>query len=172
MRKAPADWRASEVEIVDGTYVHPQFGEAAKRDQIIEMIAWLMDRSIPIGGYRIGLDPIIGLIPGFGDVFGTLVSAVLIVQAQRAGVPKATVLRMMANVGIDTLLGSVPFVGDAFDFAWTANSKNLELYRASMRGRRENARDYGFLVLLLLGLVILLSIPIALGIWAFRALSN
>jgi len=170
MPKAPVDWRASEVEIVDGSYVRPQAGEAAQRDQMIEMIAWLMDRSIPIGGYRIGLDPIIGLIPGFGDVFGTLVSAVLIVQAQRAGVPKATVLRMMANVAIDTMLGAIPFVGDAFDFAWKANSKNLELYRASMQGRRENARDYGFLALLMVGLLILLSLPIALGIWAFHAL--
>ena len=82
MRKATTDWRASDVEIVDGTYVRPQVD--AERDQIIETIAWLMDRSIPIGGFRIGLDPIIGLIPGFGDVVSTLISAVLIVQAQRA----------------------------------------------------------------------------------------
>ena len=103
MRKATTDWRASDVEIVDGTYVRPQVD--AERDHIIETIAWLMDRSIPIGGFRIGLDPIIGLIPGFGDVVSTLISAVLIVQAHRAGVPKATVLRMMTNVGIDTAAG-------------------------------------------------------------------
>lgn len=169
MRKA-ADWRASEVEIVDGSYVRPQ-GDA-ERDQVIETIAWLMDRSIPIGGFRIGLDPIIGLIPGFGDVFSTLISAVLIVQAQRAGVPKATVLRMMTNVGIDTVLGSIPFIGDAFDFAWKANSKNLELYRSAMQGGRKDVKDWGFLALVFVILAALLSIPILLGVLAFRALSS
>ena len=68
----------------------------------------------------------------------------LIVQAQRAGVPKATVLRMMTNVGIDTALGSIPFVGDAFDFAWKSNVKNLELYRSANRAAKE-AKDWGFL---------------------------
>jgi len=168
MRKATTDWRASEVEIVDGTYVRPQAD--AERDQIIETIAWLMDRSIPIGGFRIGLDPIIGLIPGFGDVVSTLISAVLIVQAQRAGVSKATVLRMMTNVGIDTALGSIPLVGDAFDFAWKSNVKNLELYRSAMRGQRKEAKDWGFLALVFLILVVLLSVPILLGVLAFRAL--
>jgi len=170
MRKADAGWRASEVEIVDGRYTRPQSESDAETDQVIETIAWLMDRSIPIGGFRIGLDPIIGLIPGLGDVFGSLISAVIIVKAQRSGVPKATVLRMMANVGIDSLLGSVPVVGDLFDFAWKANSKNLELYRAAKLGRRETAKDSLFLVMVVLILIALLSIPIVIGVIAFRAI--
>jgi len=169
MRKTTADWRASDLEIVDGRYVRAQADDAAT-DDIIEKIAWLMDRSIPIGGFRIGLDPIIGLIPGFGDVFGTLISSLIIVQAHRSGVPKATVMRMMANVGIDTVLGTIPFVGDLFDFAWKANVKNLELYRASMRGHRETVQDVGFLVAIVVGLIVLLSVPVLLGILAFRAL--
>lgn len=159
--------RASDVEIVDGSYVRPK--SDAERDEIIEKIAWLMDRSIPIGGFRIGLDPILGLIPGLGDVLSTLISSVIIVQAQRAGVPKATVLRMMTNVGIDTVLGAIPFIGDIFDFAWKANNKNLELYRAAMRGRREPGRDAGFLAAVFVILALLLSIPVVLGVLLVKA---
>ena len=169
MRKASADWRASQVEIVDGEYIRPQ-GRNADAEEMIEKIAWLMDRSIPIGGMRIGIDPILGLIPGVGDVFSGLLSTVLIVQAHRAGVPKATVLRMVANVGIDSVLGAVPFFGDLFDFAWKANSKNLQLYRASIRGQHKASRDWAFLALVVIGLLLILTIPILLGIWAFRAI--
>src|SRR5687767_3808659 len=67
----------------------------AAADALIEKVTWLMDRSIPIGGgYSIGLDPIIGLVPGFGDLIGTAVSGFIVYQAQQAGAPKATVLRM------------------------------------------------------------------------------
>src|SRR5262245_38366407 len=108
-----------------------------------------MDRWIPIGSYRIGLDPLIGLIPGLGDMFGAVISGVLIVNAHRAGIPRATVLRMLMNVAIDSALGAIPFFGDIFDFAWQANSKNLALYRASVTGQHRVARDWGFLALVL-----------------------
>jgi hypothetical protein len=129
-----------------------------------------MDRSIPIGGVRIGLDPLLGLIPGVGDVFGAVISTVLIVHAHRAGVPKPTLLRMIANVGIDSAVGSIPLVGDFFDFAWKANSKNLELYRASIRGQHHPRHDWVFLLLLLLGLALVITIPVVLAIWILRAL--
>jgi hypothetical protein len=161
------DWRAADVEIIDGRHVRNQ--SDARAEEAIERIAWLMDRSIPIGGIRIGLDPLLGLLPGFGDLFGAVVSTVLIVHAHRAGVPKPTLLRMVANVGIDSAVGSIPVVGDLFDFAWKANSKNLQLYRASVRGEHHPKRDWGFLLMLLFGLGIVLAIPIGLAIWAFRA---
>jgi hypothetical protein len=168
-----ADWRASEVEIVDGEFIRPQGSGAnpsASGEETIEWIAWLMDRSIPIGGMRVGLDPILGLIPGLGDVFSSLISTVIIMHAHRAGVPRATVLRMMANVGIDTAVGAVPLVGDVFDFAWKANSKNLELYRTAVRGERRAGKDWGFLALVMVGLFVLVAVPIFLAIWMFRAL--
>ena len=125
-----------------------------------------MDRSIPVGGgYSIGLDPIIGLIPGIGDLIGTAVSSFIIFQAQRAGVPKATVLRMMANVAIDSAVGAIPFAGDAFDFVFKANQKNLELYREAMRGTRDTRRDVGFLILVALGLMVLFALPILAIVW-------
>jgi predicted ABC-type sugar transport system permease subunit len=67
------------------------------------------------------LDGIVGLFPGVGDLVGTLVSALVIASATQAGLPRAAVARMMANVVVDTLLGSIPFLGDLFDFAFKAN---------------------------------------------------
>lgn len=168
MRKERPPWKASEVEIVDDRYVRPQ--QSADAEETIERIAWVMDKSIPIGGYRIGLDPIIGLIPGVGDLVTGMVSALLIVQAHRTGISRVTVLRMVANVGIDSVLGSIPFVGDFFDFAWKANSKNLALYKAAARGERHPGRDWLFLAVMLLILAALVSIPILLLIWAAQKL--
>ncbi len=100
----------------------------------------------------------------------TLISSMIIVHAHRAGVPKATVLRMMANVGIDVAVGAIPVIGDLFDFAWKANNKNLELFRSSIRGRHKTSGDWGFLAIVIVGLAILLAVPILLAVWAIRAI--
>lgn len=143
----------------------------AAADEVIEKLAYLMDRSIPLGGgYSIGLDPIIGLIPGIGDLIGTVVSGFIIYQAQRAGVSKSTVLRMMINVGIDSAVGAIPFVGDMFDFAFKANQKNLELYRASTWGTRDARRDTWFVAVVFIGIAILLTLPILAIVWVAKAL--
>jgi hypothetical protein len=162
MPRATADeWRAIDPEILSGN---------REAEEKIEQIAWLMDRSIPIGGMRIGLDPILGLVPGIGDALSTLISSLIIVQAHRAGVPKPTILRMVANVGIDTAVGAIPVVGDLFDFAWKANSKNLELFRGSVRGHRRASRDWGFLAIVFAVLALLLAVPVVLAVWALRAI--
>jgi hypothetical protein len=161
--------KASEADIIDGRFA-PRSAQSTEADATIENIAWLMDNSIPIGGYRIGLDPILGLIPGIGDLLTGAVSAVLIVQAHRTGIAKATVLRMIANVGIDSALGAIPFIGDFFDFAWKANSKNLELYRSAIRGQRRPSADWVFLAVVLAVLGVLVSIPILLAFWALSKL--
>jgi len=136
-------------------------GRPHPADAVIERLAWLMDNSIPIGGgYRIGLDPIIGLIPGLGDLIGALVSSMIVLQAQRAGIPRSTLMRMVANVGIDAAIGTVPFVGDALDFAFKANQKNLELYRQSRAGLRNPRRDTLFLAVLFVALGVIAAIPI------------
>ncbi|MEJ7605429.1 MAG: DUF4112 domain-containing protein [Bryobacteraceae bacterium] len=144
----------------------PSTAKQTEIDKSIEKIAWLMDRSIPLGGnYSIGLDPIIGLIPGLGDLFGTLVSSYLVLLAHRAGIPKPTLLRMVANVGIDSIMGTIPFAGDLFDFAFKANARNLELYREAATGNRDTRKDAGFLAILFLLLVVLLAIPITAIVW-------
>ena len=128
-------------------------------DEWIEKLAWLMDRAIKIGPWSIGLDGFIGLIPGIGDATGGLISSLIVLAAIEAGVPRVTVLRMMANVAIDSLLGAIPFVGDIFDFAYKANTKNVVIFREALRGERRRSRDWGFLILMALILLVLIAIP-------------
>lgn len=130
-----------------------------------------MDGSIKLpGGFSIGLDPIIGLVPGIGDLVGTLVSSVIVLQAHRAGIPRATLMRMIANIGIDTAVGAIPLVGDAFDFAFKANAKNLELYRSARTGLRNTRRDAGFLIVLLVSLSLMTAVPVLALIWVIQKL--
>ena len=81
----------------------------------------------------------------------------------RAGVPRAALARMMMNVAIDTLLGSVPIVGDIFDFLYKSNSMNLRIYQQSLAGRREPVKDWGVVVGFILLMLILLAIPVAIA---------
>jgi len=87
-----------------------------------------MDQSIVLpSGYRIGLDPLLGVIPGIGDALGALISCYLVYQAARLGVRKRVLLRMLANILIDACVGSIPLAGDLFDAAWKSNMRNLRL---------------------------------------------
>lgn len=91
-------------------------------------LAWLMDKSIPLpGGVRIGLDGIIGLIPGVGDAATSAISSWFIYQGYRKGVPISVLVRMALNILIDTILGSIPIVGDIFDLFFKANTRNSQL---------------------------------------------
>jgi hypothetical protein len=102
----------------------------------VRLLSRLLDEQFRIPGttYRIGLDGLLGLIPGVGDAAGALLSTYILYEAIQLGVPKTTLLRMVANIGIDTVGGAIPVVGDIFDMAWKANKKNaalLHAYRAS-----------------------------------------
>lgn len=101
-----------------------------------ESLSRLMDSAIRLpGGFRIGLDGIIGLVPGVGDAATGLVSLWLLREAHREGLPKNALFRMGGNILIDTTLGAIPVVGDAFDFFWKSNLRNLRIidkHRAKM----------------------------------------
>lgn len=103
----------------------------------LERLAWWMDERFRIPGTsrRVGLDGLLGLVPGVGDAATTLVSAWIVAQAWRMGAPRHVILRMVANVGIDFALGSVPLAGDVFDFAFKANSRNVRLLRKWLGAR-------------------------------------
>ena len=92
-------------------------------------IARLMDSSIrvPIIGKRIGWEAIIGLVPGVGDVAGGLISAYIVLAAKQLGVSWPVVVRMMGNIGLEVVVGTVPLLGDLFDMAFRANLKNVAL---------------------------------------------
>ena len=134
--------------------------EAAYNDRLSEYLAWLMDSSIQIGPVSFGLDGLIGLIPGLGDVATGIVSAVIILRAIQHGVHRAAIVRMLLNVGFDTLLGAVPVAGDLFDFAFKSNIRNMQIYRESMSGTRNSTRDWVFIVLVVFVLAVLMILPI------------
>ena len=84
----------------------------------VERLGLLLDSSIPVGKYRIGLDPILGLIPGIGDAVGTVLSSYIVFEAAKLGVSKVTLARMILNITVDALIGAVPIVGDLSDFVF------------------------------------------------------
>lgn len=101
--------------------------EAAVRR--MQVLAYVLDDSVRVPGtdVRIGLDPLVGLLPVAGDAVSAVFSAYIILESARLGVPYLTLLRMVANVSLDFAVGSVPVIGDLFDAAWKANRRNLEL---------------------------------------------
>lgn len=124
-----------------------------------------MDRWIQVGPFSFGLDGVLGLVPGVGDLASGLISAYIVAHAARNGVPQAALARMMTNVAIDSLIGMIPFAGDLFDFLFKANSKNLAIYREAMAGSRNTAKDWGFVASVVTGVLLLLAIPVTLGIY-------
>jgi hypothetical protein len=124
-----------------------------ERDRWMQHLAYLMDGAVRIGPWSIGLDPLIGLVPGFGDLLGALISMLIVGRAVQAGIPRIAIARMVTNIAVDTLVGSIPLFGDAFDFAYKANLKNLRIYEDSLyAGRSKTARHWGFFLALFLGL--------------------
>jgi hypothetical protein len=91
----------------------------------------LLDTAIRLpGGFRIGIDPIIGLVPGIGDVIASLLSLWLVYDAARLGISKSVLARMVLNIAIETVVGAVPVLGDFIDAAWKANVRNMRLVEA------------------------------------------
>jgi len=133
-----------------------------REDPWIEHLAWLMDSSIGIGRWSIGVDALLGLVPGLGDVAGAAVSMAIVVRAARAGVPRVAVARMVANIALDTLAGSIPVAGDVVDFAYKANMKNLRIYQQSLReGCAADVRHWGFFAALAVALLAIVAAPVA-----------
>ncbi len=140
--------------------------ETSERLRRLRSLAWFLDDSIPLpGGWRIGVDALVGLIPGIGDAVGAVVSAYIINEARALGAPRSVLLRMSWNVMLDTIVGAVPFFGDIFDAAHKANSKNLALlerYQLDPVGSRRSSRFFvfGFSLLLLLLVLAMIAIPV------------
>jgi hypothetical protein len=144
----------------------PDLTDGRTRMQRLRSMAWLLDNSIPLpGGFRIGLDAIIGLVPGVGDAIGALISVYILNEARMLGAPRSVLLRMSGNVLIETLIGSIPFAGDLFDAGFKANMRNialLERYHLDPAGSARNSRV--FVVLFTLFLLVVAAAMIALPI--------
>lgn len=143
------------------------------RLQRIERLGHLLDDSIRLPGidYRIGYDALIGLIPGFGDAAGLLLSAYIVYEASRFDVPKQTLLRMAINVAVESFFGAVPVLGDVFDATYKANLRNLDLLHDHVGLPAKSKRrlsNRGFFIVVLLVLLLAL-VGIGVLIWLLIA---
>jgi hypothetical protein len=138
-------------------------------------VAWLLDSSIPLPGlkFRIGLDAILGLIPGIGDALGVLLSSYIVREAARLGAPRSVLTRMVFNVAVEGIVGMVPFLGDVFDAAWKANQRNYALLQKHLDEPRRAARSSRLFVALLIGGLIVFFIAVSvIGFLVMRAIVN
>lgn len=112
-------------------------------EESLEQLSHYLDGlfRIPGIGWRFGLDSLIGLVPGVGDTATTIVSFYILAAGVRYRVPKITLLRMALNIAIDYIVGAIPFIGDAFDFVWKSNQKNMDLLRQRATVSAEDAKQ-------------------------------
>lgn len=136
--------------------------EVATRKQL-QRLAWVLDSSIRLpGGYRIGVDGIIGLIPGFGDALGAGLSSYIVIKAVSLNVPIIVLIRMMINVVLELVIGVIPIIGDMFDFMYKANERNVKLINEHLdsphRTRRQSLYIVLVLLLVILGMIVLATV--------------
>ena len=137
-------------------------------------LARLLDSAVgvPGTGVRFGADAILGLVPGLGDVAGAALAGYLVLLAQRLGAPRAVVLRMLANVAVDTAAGSVPLVGDLFDVAYKSNMRNLALLERAIERPTDTKRTSRLVVAaVFLCLVLLVAGGLVVTVLAVRAIA-
>ena len=134
----------------------------------------LLDSTFRVPGtsVRFGLDPILGLIPGLGDLTTPMFAGLLLVHAVRMRLPRVVQLRMLMNAAIDLAVGAIPFVGDLFDFAWKANVRNLDLLERYARpGSKASRGDWAFVLVVLGVLAAIAIVPIVVVAWLLSRFS-
>jgi Domain of unknown function (DUF4112) len=137
-------------------------------DEHLDYIAALLDDIFQIPGTKIrfGLDALIGWIPGIGDAMAGTASFLIVIASWQRGARTVTLMRMIANVLLETVVGAIPVVGDIFHVVWKANRRN---YRLLMREREQpgyhTGRDWMFLVVMLVMAIAAVGIPIGILIW-------
>jgi len=137
-------------------------------DERLHWLEILLDEAFVIPGtsIRFGIDGIIGLVPGLGDVFAGILSLLIPLAAWVRGIPYITLIRMLTNVSIGLLIGTIPFFGDAFDIFWKANRRNYRLLTRSIaEPRRHTWKDWAFLLLCGFALTVIFAIPIVFIAW-------
>lgn len=146
----------------------------------LRQFSQILDSAIRIPGtnFRVGMDGLLGLIPGVGDVTTGLASVFIIMTAARMGVPRPVLARMIVNVALDTAVGVIPLVGDAFDMAFKSNLRNVALTERYMTAPEEERRKtervsrmqlFGLLAVLVLVLVLGIIGAVALVRWIVQA---
>lgn len=154
----------------------PQRVPDTRTDRTISLVRrWshLLDGAfrVPGTGIRFGWDPIVGLVPGLGDLITGLASFLLIAHAFRLPLPRIIRVKMILNVLIEVLIGVIPIVGDIFDFAWKSNLRNLALLeKHAGTGVKAGAADWAFVIGTLAAAVAIIAIPVLLLILLLQQL--
>jgi hypothetical protein len=163
MSKAIRVYKDEELILDKRGMVKPQ--RPIEIEESLDRLGWLLDDvfRIPVLGWRIGLDALVGLIPGVGDTATTVASLYVLGSAVRYRVPKVTLLRMGLNLGIDYALGSLPLVGDFFDAWWKSNQKNVELLRQRATVSASEAREGRISDWLFVGVIMIFLVLLAIG---------
>jgi len=134
----------------------------------LRRVADLLDSAFVVPGttYRVGLDPIVGLVPWIGDLASPIFTIALLWQARDVHIPKIVQLRMIFNAAIDALIGVVPIVGDLFDFGWKSNQMNMALLeRHAYEHHRSSAADWLFVLAMVAIVVVVAAIPFLVAGW-------
>lgn len=148
-------------------------GEASAELAQLRRLAHLMDEAfeLPILGVRVGLDSILGLIPGIGDVAGAVAGGWIVLSAVRFGASASVVARMLLNLGGDALVGAVPLLGDIFDVAFKANRRNIRLLELHLIQPAETRqRSRALLLGAGIGFVAMLILTVSTAWWLLHAL--
>jgi hypothetical protein len=147
----------------------PPLNSSEEKSALSAKVAFVLDDLIPIPGTqkRIGLDPLIGLIPGFGDFATSAAGAALLVAGVKKGIPKNVYLRMISNWTLNAIIGAIPVIGDLFSFWFKSNRRNQELIEAHVSGHGdEKVKNGGWWpLLILIAMVLLVFSAIGLVIW-------
>ena len=130
----------------------------------LRRFAFYMDEAFSIPGtpFKVGIDALLGLIPGIGDIIGGVLSTWIVIGALRHRVPTRVIVRMVLNIGIDLLFGAVPVAGDVFDFMYEENVKNMRLLEKH-RDRRRPPRSTAAIAFVAI-LIVLLVLAFAIGL--------
>jgi len=125
-------------------------------EESLETLSHYLDGlfRIPGTGWRFGLDSLIGLVPNVGDISTALVSFYILIAGVRYGVPKVTLLRMALNIGLDYLIGIIPVAGDAFDFFWKHNQRNMDLIRERGQGLGKGTKSDWMFIGVIIGVLV------------------
>jgi hypothetical protein len=164
--------------VARGGVVPPASGPISSSDGAaarVRALARLLDSAVRVPGtnVRVGLDALVGLVPGIGDVASAAFSGYIILAAARLGAPKTVLLRMLLNVATDTVVGAVPVVGDLFDVGWRANARNAALLDRHLAAPAATRAASRWVVAAVVGGVALLAIgAAAVAVVAVRALAG
>ncbi|HSI89875.1 MAG TPA: DUF4112 domain-containing protein [Adhaeribacter sp.] len=142
----------------------------ANRLKWVEAVSRLMDNQFRIPGtnFRFGLDPILGLVPFIGDLSTFAVSGALVLTMARHGVSRNVVIRMVVNIVLDLIIGSIPLLGAIFDFAYKANTRNVRLLHSHYHEGKYQGSGTGFLTMIVIVLILVFGL-VVYGLWKLLA---